>query len=139
MGVDSMAIRVVLTGDAPRPVGPYSQALALDQLVFVAGQLGLNPETGKLVSNDIRAQTHQALQNVGAVLEASGSSLRYVLKTTVFVTDLANFAAVNEVYSEYFSEGRPARSTVGVAQLPAGAGVEIDAIAYVPPQESETG
>ena len=134
-----MAIKVVLTGDAPRPIGPYSQALALDQLVFVAGQLGLHPATGKLVGDDVREQTHRAIQNVAAVLEASGSSLRHVLKTTVFVTDLANFAAVNEVYAEYFSEGRPARSTVGVAHLPAGAGVEIDAIAYVPARENQTG
>jgi 2-iminobutanoate/2-iminopropanoate deaminase len=127
-----MEQRVIHAEGAPKPVGPYSQAVQLGRLVFTAGQVALDANTGKLVGDDIRAQTRQVLGNLDAVLGAAGSSLKHVLKTTVFLTDLADFAAMNGVYAERFSETPPARSTVQVAALPGGARVEIEVVAYVP-------
>ena len=115
---------------APAPVGPYSQAVAHAGLVFASGQIPLDPGTGKLVPGEIEAQTERVIANLAAVLEAAGSSLARVVKTTVYVTDLALFARINAVYAHHFT-GRvpPARATVQVAALPLGAAIEIDAIA----------
>jgi 2-iminobutanoate/2-iminopropanoate deaminase len=122
---------VIAVDGAPRPFAgaPYNQAIKAGGLVFCAGQVALDPETGSLVDGDITAQTHRALRNLGAVLEGAGSGFDKVVKTTVFVTDLAEFGAMNEVYAEYFTSEPPARSTVQVAALPAGARVEIEAVA----------
>ena len=119
----------VVTTSAPAAIGPYSQAIVSGQLVFASGQIALEPESGQLVAEDIQAQTRRALLNLTAVLEASGSSLLQVVKTTVFLTTMDNFAAMNEVYGEFFGGEPPARSTIAVADLPRKALVEIEAIA----------
>ncbi len=120
----------VRTPKAPEPVGPYSQAIASDGLLLLSGQIPLDPVTGALVEGEIEAQTRQVLDNLAAVLEAGGSSMDRVLKTTVYLVDLSLFPRVNAVYAEYFSaDPAPARATVQVAALPLGAQVEIDAIA----------
>ncbi len=123
--------QVVHTDRAPAAVGPYSQAIRVDHTVFTAGQVGIDPQTGQLVEGGIAAQTRQALQNLAAVLEAAGTSLANVVKTTVFLADMGDFAEMNRVYAEFFAEAPPARSTVQVAGLPLGALVEIEAIALV--------
>lgn len=123
-----MARSVVATGDAPQAIGPYSQAITLDGLVFCSGQIPLTPQ-GTLVEGGIAAQTRQVLTNLKHVLEAAGSSLGQVLKTTVFLADMADFQAMNAVYGEFFTSEPPARSTVQVARLPRDARVEIEAIA----------
>lgn len=123
---------VVHTDEAPRAIGPYSQAIAAGGLLFASGQIPLIPSTGELLGGDIQEQTHQVLRNLAAVLEASGASLSTVVKTTVFLADMGEFAAMNEVYAEHFGDHRPARSTVQVAALPRNVSVEIDAIALVP-------
>jgi 2-iminobutanoate/2-iminopropanoate deaminase len=122
---------VIAVDGAPRPFAgaPYNQAIKAGGLVFCAGQVAIDPEGGALVGDDIAAQTHRALRNLQAVLEGAGSGLDQVLKTTVFMTDLGEFGAMNEVYAEYFTSDPPARSTVQVAGLPAGARVEIEAVA----------
>lgn len=120
----------VRTANAPDPVGPYSQAIAAGDLLLLSGQIPLVPETGSLVEGEIEAQTRQVLDNLSAVLEAGGSSLDRVLKTTVYLVDLTLFPRVNAVYAEYFSaDPAPARATVQVAALPLGAQIEVDAIA----------
>ena len=119
----------VSTASAPAAIGPYSQAIILDGMVYCSGQVGLDPATGQLVEGDVQAQAQRALQNLSAVLEAAGSSLANVVKTTVFLTDMANFTAMNEIYASFFGDTPPARSTVAVAELPKGAQVEIEAIA----------
>ena len=124
-----MARTKVATTSAPAALGPYSQAIAVDSMVFASGQIGLEPATGQLVDGDVQAQTHQALRNLTAVLEAAGSSLASVVKTTVFLTTMGDFAAMNDIYATYFGDEPPARSTVAVAELPKGARVEIEAIA----------
>ncbi len=121
---------VIFTEEAPAPVGPYSQAIRVDSSVFVAGQVGMDPATGELAAG-IGAQTRQALQNLAAVLEASGGSLDNVVKTTVFLADLDHFAQMNEVYAEFFTDNPPARSAVQVARLPLDALIEIEAIGVV--------
>jgi len=123
-------VEPVHSENAPAPVGPYSQAVAHASLVFASGQIPLDPRTGKLVPGEIEAQTERVIANLAAVLEAAGSSLARVVKTTVYVTDLALFARINAVYARHFT-GRvpPARATVQVAALPLGAAIEIDAIA----------
>jgi 2-iminobutanoate/2-iminopropanoate deaminase len=122
-------LNTVATDQAPRAIGPYSQAIALDGLVFTAGQVALDPQTGELVGKTVGEQTEQVLRNLAAVLAASGSSLGRVVKTTVYLADMADFAAMNEVYAQHFGDHRPARSTVQAAGLPKRALVEIDAIA----------
>jgi len=124
---------VIRTDRAPGPFqgAPYNQAIRLGDLVFVAGQLGVSLETGELVGPGIEEQTDQALRNLGAILEAAGSSLDKLLKTTIFLVDLADFPKMNEVYARHVGDRPPARSTIGTAQLPAGARVEIEAIAHV--------
>lgn len=123
--------RVIATDRAPAAVGPYSQAIRVDHTVFTAGQIGLDPQTGELVEGGIVAQTRQALQNLAAVLEAAGTSLQNVVKTTVFLANMDDFPEMNRVYAEFFPEAPPARSTVEVARLPLGALVEIEAVALV--------
>lgn len=119
----------ISTPSAPAAIGPYSQAIAAGTLVFASGQIALDPATGQLSDGDVRVQTRRALDNVRAVLAAAGSSLEQVVKTTVFLTRMADFAAMNEVYAEYFMGTPPARSTVAVAELPRGAQVEVEVIA----------
>jgi 2-iminobutanoate/2-iminopropanoate deaminase len=120
---------VIATEKAPAAVGPYSQAIRLGNLIFTAGQLGLVPGTKDLAGADIASQTHQALQNVKAVLEAAGSCLEHAVKTTVFLLDMGEFGAMNQVYGEFFTKDPPARSTVQVAALPLGGRVEIEVVA----------
>ena len=121
--------KVIASGDAPEAVGPYSQAISAGGFLFCAGQIPLDPATGELVEAEIRAQTTRCLENLGAVLKAGGMRFAQVVKTTVFLVDLADFAAMNEIYAQYFHELPPARSTIQVAALPRGARVEIEAIA----------
>lgn len=123
--------QVVSTSNAPAAVGPYSQAIQISPLVYTAGQLGMDPETKTLVEGGIQAQTRQALKNLKAVLEAAGSSMAQVVKTTVFLQDINDFKAMNEVYAKFFETDPPARSAVEVAALPLGGMVEIEAIAVV--------
>lgn len=127
-----MQREIISTPHAPAAVGPYSQAVKIGQFVFTAGQIPLVPGTGKLVEGDIKAQTTQVIKNLTAVLETAGTNLDNVVKTTIFVEDMADFAAVNEVYGSYFTGTPPARSTVQVAGLPLGAAVEIEMIAVIP-------
>ena len=124
-----MPIDFVATPNAPRAIGPYSQATRAGGLLFTAGQVGFDPSTGELVDGGISEQTERVLQNVQAILQAAGLDLADVVKTTVFLVDMADFAAMNTVYARAFGDHRPARSTVAVAALPRGARVEIDAIA----------
>lgn len=117
---------------APKALGPYSVAVSTGQMVFTAGQLGLDPATGELVEGGIQAQTRQALTNIKNVLEAAGSGLEYVVKTTVFLKDMGEFAQMNSVYGEFFTQDFPARSAVQVAALPKDGAVEIETIALLP-------
>ena len=119
----------VLSAHAPAPVGPYSQAIRSGGFIFCSGQIPLDPATGDLVPGDVGAQTHQVMKNISAVLAAADATFENVVKTTIFLLDMADFAAVNAVYGERFGSLPPARSTVGVAALPLGARVEIEAIA----------
>jgi|SRR5690348_230217 2-iminobutanoate/2-iminopropanoate deaminase len=126
-----MALSSVATDAAPKAIGPYSQAVRCGNLLFTAGQVALDPATGAFHAGGIAEQTERVLANLRAVLEAAGTSLGRVVKTTVFLADMADFAAMNEVYARAFGEHRPARSTVAVAALPRGAKVEIDVVAEV--------
>lgn len=121
--------RTVSTEGAPKTIGSYSQAVVYNGMAFLAGQIPLDPRTGQLVTGDIAAQTERALENIKAVLEASGSSLERVLKVTVFLKDMGEFSQMNEVYARYFKQDPPARTTVQAAALPRGVSIEIDAIA----------
>jgi 2-iminobutanoate/2-iminopropanoate deaminase len=127
-----MPIDFVSTPDAPRAIGPYSQATRAGGLLFTAGQVGFDPATGELVDGGITEQTERVLRNIRAILEASGVGMSGVVKTTVFLVDMADFASMNTVYARAFGEHRPARSTVAVAALPRGARVEIEAVAVLP-------
>jgi 2-iminobutanoate/2-iminopropanoate deaminase len=120
---------VIATEHAPRAIGPYSQAVLANGFVFLSGQIPLDPATNQLVEGDIAVQTARVLENLKAVLEAGGSSLEKVVKTTVFLRDMADFPRMNEVYARYFAGNPPARSTVQAARLPRDVSVEIDAIA----------
>ncbi len=124
-----MTRQIIQTDKAPGAVGPYSQGTRSEELVFTAGQLPLDPATGKLVQGGIQDQTRQVLKNLQAVLEAGGAGLDTVMKCTVFLQDMGEFALMNEIYGEFFSDNPPARSAVEVAALPLGARVEIEAIA----------
>ena len=126
-----MERHVIATENAPAAVGPYSQAIRCCSLVYTAGQLGMDPRAGKLVEGGIQAQTRQALTNIQSVLEAAGTSMANVIKTTVFLQDIGDFKAMNQVYAEFFATDPPARSAVQVAALPLGGLVEIEAVAIV--------
>jgi 2-iminobutanoate/2-iminopropanoate deaminase len=117
---------------APRAIGPYSQAIKANGFMFVSGQIPLDPETGQMTAVDVVAQTRQVMENLKAILAAEGLMLADVVKTTIFLTDLGDFARVNEAYGSYFDDAPPARSTVQVAALPKGAKVEIEAVAALP-------
>jgi 2-iminobutanoate/2-iminopropanoate deaminase len=119
----------VRTEHAPAAIGPYSQAAIVGDLVFTAGQVALDPATGTVIEGGIEAQTARVMENIAAVLAAAGSSLSQVVKTTVFLTDMADFPAMNEVYAEAFGDHKPARATVAVSGLPLGVRVEIEAVA----------
>lgn len=125
------ARRVVKTERAPRPSGPLSQAVVANGFVFCSGQLGSDPATGEMVAGGVREQAEQVLKNLAAVLEAAGSDMAHVTKTTVFLADMNDFAAMNEVYGRHFKDSPPARSTVQVARLPRDARIEIEAVALV--------
>ena len=120
---------VIATNDGPKAIGPYSQAIKANGLVFLSGQIALDPATQQLISGDVAAQTERVLQNLAGILKAAGSSLQQVVKTTVFLKNMSDFAAMNEVYGRYFTEAPPARSTVEVARLPKDVLVEVDVIA----------
>ena len=121
--------QVVRADKAPKPIGPYSVGILHGDLVFASGMLGLDPQTGELAPGGVEAETRQSLKNLSAILEAAGSSMSLVLKTTVFLRDMAEFPKMNAVYAEFFPAEPPARSTVQVAALPKGAAVEIEAVA----------
>lgn len=121
--------RAVATTEAPAAIGPYAQAVVAGNLIFLSGQIPLDPDRGKLVEGSIEDETRRVLQNLGAVLAAEGLGLTAIVKTTVYLTDLADFPRVNQAYAEFFTEPFPARATVQVAALPRGARVEIEAMA----------
>jgi 2-iminobutanoate/2-iminopropanoate deaminase len=123
--------QIIKTDKAPKAIGPYSVGVKMGDLVFTAGQIGLDPQTGEVVTGGIEAETRQALENIRQILSASGASLEDVVKTTVFLRDMGDFVKMNEVYAGYFASDPPARSTVQVAGLPKGVAVEIEAIAVV--------
>ena len=125
-----MVKQAIRTGDAPEAIGTYSQAIKVGQTVFISGQIPLDPGTMSILDEDIRAQTHQVFNNLSAVVREGGGNLDDIVKLTVFLTDLSNFAVVNEVMAEHFNPPYPARAAVGVAALPKGVPIEIDAIAH---------
>jgi 2-iminobutanoate/2-iminopropanoate deaminase len=120
---------VVTTDRGPKPIGPYSQAIKANGFIFLAGQVALDPKSGELVGSEIRQQTERALENIKGILEAGGVNLHHVIKTTVFLKDMNDFAGMNEIYARYFTAAPPARSTVQVSRLPKDALVEIEVIA----------
>jgi 2-iminobutanoate/2-iminopropanoate deaminase len=121
----------IASNDAPKAIGPYSQAVKSGNVIYASGQIALDPATGNLVDGDFTAQVHRVFANLKSVLGAAGADFRHVAKTTVYLTDLGNFQTMNSIYADYFGAHKPARSTVGVAQLPRGAALEIDVIAVV--------
>ena len=121
----------IATKNAPHAIGPYSQAVRAGNVLYLSGQIPLDPTSGNLVQGDFAVQAKRVFENLRAVLKESGAEFQHVVKATVYLTDLGNFQTLNSIYAEYFGEHKPARSTVGVAQLPRGAGVEIDLIAVV--------
>ena len=121
----------IATKDAPHAIGPYSQAVRSGNTLYLSGQIALDPVTGNLIEGDFAAQARRVFDNLRAVLRASGADFRNVVRATVYVTDLGNFQVLNSMYAQYFGDHKPARSTVGVAQLPRGAAVEIDLIAVI--------
>ena len=126
-----MPNQVVSTDKAPKAIGPYSQAIKAGNVIYTSGQVSLDPKTGELVTGDFNAQARRVFENLEAVLRAGGADFRNVTKANVFLTDLANFQALNAIYAEYFGDHKPARTTVQVAGLPKGAALEIDLIAVM--------
>lgn len=126
-----MSLRIVQTAEAPAAIGPYSQAVVAGGLVYCSGQIAIDPATGALIDGDVTAQAHQVLRNLAAVLRAGGSSMGQVVRCTIFLKSMDDFAAVNAVYAEHFGAHRPARATVEVSRLPRDVAVEIDAIGVV--------
>lgn len=124
--------QAVSTPSAPAAIGPYSQAIRAGSLLFVSGQIAIDPATGGMIEGDVAAQTHRVIQNLGAILDAAGASFDSVVRTTIYLADMDDFAAVNEVYGTYFTAPAPARATVQAARLPRDARVEIDVIASLP-------
>jgi len=129
--------KIISTGKAPKAIGPYSQAIRTENLVFTAGQVGLDPGTMELVEGGVEPQTRQVLTNLKHVLESADSGLNFVVKTTVFLKDMSDFPNMNSVYAEFFPENQPARSTVQVAALPKGALVEIECVALLNPTRGD--
>ncbi|UCD98135.1 MAG: RidA family protein [Chloroflexota bacterium] len=127
-----MTKEIISTTNAPQAIGPYSQAVKIGGFVYTAGQIAINPETSQIVEGDVTAQAEQVMKNLEAVLEAAGTSLGNVVKTTIFLRFMKDFSSVNEVYGKFFGAGKPARSTVAVSALPLKALVEIEAVALVP-------
>ena len=127
-----MARKIVNSDHAPAPIGPYSQAIQMNDLLFTSGQIAIDPKSGDVIQGDVAAQTKLVLENLSAVLQAAGTSLQHVLKTTIFLKNMDDFAVVNQVYSGYFADALPARSTVEVSRLPKDVLVEIDCIAMIP-------
>jgi 2-iminobutanoate/2-iminopropanoate deaminase len=134
-----MSKQIVRVGEAPGPVGPYSQGVVMDGWIWTSGQVALDPASGAMVGTDAAAQVDRALRNIDAILRAGGSSLDQVVRVTVYLTDMNDFSAVNAVYARYFPKDFPARSCVEVARLPLGARVEIDAVARAPVGASASG
>ena len=126
-----MSKSIIETNKAPKPIGPYSQAVKFQDLLFTSGQIAIDPSTGVVIDGNVEEQTKWVLENLKSVLSAAGSSLEKVIKTTIFLKDMNDFNNVNQVYSQYFNESKPARSTVEVSGLPKNVLVEIDCIAYV--------
>lgn len=126
-----MVKEVISTSKAPGAIGPYSQGIKFGNLLFISGQTPLNPETRQIVEGDVQAQARQCLENIKAILEAAGTNLDNVLKTTVFIKDMNSFGKINEIYAQYFTKNQPARSCVEVARLPMDVLVEIEVIAYI--------
>ena len=130
-----MSKEIIYTNKAPEPIGPYSQAIKLSYenpfLIYTSGQVAIDPSTSNMIEGDIKAQTHRVMKNIIALLEESGTTMQNVIKTTVFLKSMDEFAAMNEVYAEYFGDSKPARSTVEVVRLPKNAKVEIEVIAYI--------
>ncbi|MBA3992863.1 MAG: reactive intermediate/imine deaminase [Cyanobacteria bacterium DS2.3.42] len=124
-------MKVVATDSAPKAIGPYSQAIVMNGMVFVSGQIPIDPATGNLIDGPIADQTKRVMTNLAAILEAAGASLAKVVKTTVYLKDMGDFAEMNEVYGNHFPDHKPARATVQVAKLPRDVGVEIDCIAFL--------
>jgi len=122
---------IVLTDRGPKPIGPYSQAVRVNGFLYVSGQIALDPKTGEMTAGNISQQTERTMENVKGIVEAAGSKMPHVIKTTVFLKNMSDFTAMNEVYARYFSAAPPARSTVEVAALPKGALVEIEVIAVI--------
>lgn len=129
-GKDTAVKRIIRTNDAPKAIGPYSQAIGAGGFVFVSGQIPLDPKTGNLVQGDIKEQARRVMENAKAILAASGCTMANVVKSTIFLKDMNEFAAVNEVYGGYFPSDPPARATVEVSRLPRDAAVEMDFIAW---------
>ena len=127
-----MKPQIVFTDKAPAPIGPYSQAVCLHHTLYVSGQIALQPETGKMIQDDIQQETRQVMENVCAILRAAGTTTAQIVKTSIFLLDMNDFAAVNEVYASYFNGHAPARETIQVARLPKDARVEISVIAHCP-------
>jgi 2-iminobutanoate/2-iminopropanoate deaminase len=121
--------KIISTPKAPQAIGPYSQAVITGNMIFISGQVPINPETGKLIEGDIKSQTEQVMKNLDAILSEAGCTFENVVKTTCLLSDIANFKAMNEVYGQYFSETPPARAAFAVKDLPLGALVEIEAVA----------
>jgi len=126
-----MEKNIIVTDKAPKPIGPYSAGVRAGNFVFTAGQIGLDPASQEIVPGGIEAETHRVLQNLRGILEAAGASLDQVVKTTVFLRDMADFPKMNAVYAEYFKGDFPARTTVQAVSLPKGVAVEIEAVAYI--------
>ena len=124
--------KIIQTDRAPKAIGPYSQGIQAENLLFLSGQIALDPKTGEMVKGDVREQTQQVLENIKGLLESQGLEMRDVIKVTIFLKEMGNFNQVNDVYAAYFSSVPPARSTVEVARLPRNAEIEIEAIALVP-------
>ena len=120
---------IVHSDRGPKPIGPYSQAVKINGLLYLSGQIPLDPKTNEMIAGDIKAQTERVLENIKGILESAGSNLHHVIKTTVFLKDMNEFPSMNEVYAKYFTTAHPARSTVQVARLPKDASVEIEVIA----------
>lgn len=121
--------KIINTENAPAPIGPYNQSVKVDQMLFVSGQIALDPLTGELNMDDLNTETHQVMKNLGAILKEAGSSFDQVVKSSIFLSDMGTFSEINEIYGSYFSGDYPARETVEVAQLPKSVNVEISVIA----------